>query len=776
MHGVDGLSAADVKARTAAGLTNTRRVTTSRSTAEIVRANLLTRFNLMLGFLFVVVLVARSPVDGLFGIVVVTNAVIGITQEMRAKKKLDELSFAHAPVSRVVRDGTVVTIETAGIVLDDLVLLRAGDVVPADGSVVVSDNLEVNESNLTGESDPVARHAGEPMLSGTHVTAGSGSFVATTVGESATVNRLTTEARAHRRTTSEIEHSLNRILVWVTWIALLAVPLQVLSLVRTRDHGTLRKDTLASVSGLVGIIPEGLVLLSTLTFLSAAVTLGRRNVLVQELPAVEVLARVTVVCLDKTGTLTTGEIEYESCEFLVPDLRAEVCEALTLLSGDADANSTMRAVARAHPGPPRWAAQDSIPFDSTRKWKAVDCGSDGAWFLGAPEILSPDDQLLTDRVGDMARSGLRVLLLCRSATWPVSRTLPDDLRAVAIVSLRERTRPHVRETLAHFAAQGVRIIVMSGDNPHTVEAIARDAGLAHTGAVDARLVGNDEMAAAVRTAHVFGRVTPEQKRDMVRALQADGHVVAMTGDGVNDVLALKHADLGIAMGAAVPATRAIAQCVLLDDSFDSLPAVLAEGRRVIGNVERVAQLFMAKNSMSFVAIVCGAALGWAFPIQPRQMTLLSSVTVGVPAFFLALGANNRRFTPGFLRRIVTRSWPVGAVIGVSVVASHHLSGDSTGTAASLTAFVCFLALLAGAATPLRGWRIVLVVSAAVVSALCFLVPPVSGVFGFDATMRDRMIALVASLPACAVIIATGVAARHRSGASAWCVAPSRVSG
>ena len=743
-----GLTAGEVADRVAARQTNRFRPPPSRTFSHIIRSNVFTRFNLLLGGLCAVVLFARSPVDALFGLVIVTNALIGVVQETRAKRTLDALAFLHQSTSKVMRAGGIQSLRTEDVVLDDIVVLTPGDEIPADGVVIESNRLEVDESNLTGESAPVAKGAGDRVLSGCFVTSGNGCFRATTVGEHSHANTLTAEARVFRRATSEIQKGLDTVLRWVGWVIVASVPLQIVAVSRN-DGESLRSGVLRGVAGLVGVVPEGLVLLSTLAFFTAALTLSGHNVLVQELGAVEGLARVDVVCIDKTGTLTTGQIGFGSCEVLPNHADGDVAAALAALADDVDRNATLQAVHGAFPDAPGWNVTVRIPFDSARKWKAASFEGHDTWYLGAPDVLAGGSSVLMARVVELAVAGNRVLLLCRSQQVPDATNLPLDLEPAAVVVLREQVRNDAHDTLRYFADQGVRVIVLSGDNPVTVGAVAHDLGIDTEFVVDALALGNDraDIAAAMEGSSVFGRVTPAQKRTMVQVLQQHGHVVAMTGDGVNDSLALKSSDVGIAMGNATPATKAVAQFVLLDSAFASLPLILGEGRRVIANVERVAQLFLAKNAMSFLAIVVGAFSASRFPVFPRQMTLLSVLTIGIPAFFLALAPNTRRFIPGFLGRIVSRSVPLGAVIGLCVVCADRVSGDSTGTAATLTALMCFFALLHVVATPLTVGRFALIVSLATVAALCVALPPLQDFMGLHTSVHTVVVSLFCAVPA-----------------------------
>lgn len=728
-----GLSSAEVAERIAAGQTNVAETKTSRSFSEIFRANVFTRFNAVLGALFVVVIFAGSIADGLFGFPLIANSAIGIIQEWIAKRKLDRLAFMHAPTATVVRDGKPIDVHTDEVVLGDLIVLRAGDQIPADGTVVDGTGLEVNEANLTGEMDAVPKDSGDQVMSGTIVTAGIGRFVAESVGTDAYVHRISAEAKVFTRASSEIQDSINRLLKYITWVLVVAAPLQVWSQFRLDDVDNWRDSAIRAVGGLVGLVPEGLVLLTTLAFLSAALKLTREQVLVQELPAVEGLARVNVVCIDKTGTITTGNIVFEGIEILGSTDEVTVRAALGALADDPAANNTLSTIGDAVHPPTDWIPGALVPFDSSRKWKANAYEGRGTWYLGAPEMLASNNAALLSRVAEHADTGRRVMLVAHSSITAPTTELPSDLSAVAIVMLREEVRDDAAETLAYFRQQGVRVIVISGDNPHTVGAIARTVGIEVNEPIDARTMGTtvEEITESLKRGNVFGRVTPEQKRTVVQALQEQGEVVAMTGDGVNDALALKRADIGIAMDNGAPATKAVAQLILLDGRFSHLPSVLAEGRRVIGNVERVANLFLAKNAMSLVAIVGAAVAGIQFPILPRHMTLLSTVTIGIPAFILALGPNPKRYVPGLLRRVLSFAVPAGAIAGVAVVTANAVSDDHSGTGATLAALMSFFAILFILSRPLKGWKMALLLSMIGLAVLAFMLPLGTDFFEFN---------------------------------------------
>lgn len=790
-----GLSAAQVDQRISRGLLNTTDKTSTRSVWQIVKVNVLTRFNAILGALFVLVLVAGSPVDGLFGVALIVNSAIGIVQEVLAKRKLDQLALLNSPITRVIRDGELSTIATGEVVLDDLIELRAGDQVPSDGALIYSSGLEIDESNLTGESDAVPKSVSDKVLSGTIVVAGAGRFHADAVGADAYANKIAAEARKFTKTRSEIQDSINTLLKYITWVIVIALPLQIWSQWRTvgqgRPWGEVWQDVIIrSAAGLVGLVPEGLVLLTSVAFLLAAVTLTKQQVLVQELPAVEGLARVDIVCLDKTGTLTVGDIIYEEIKHLAPPADDEFTfAALGAFSDDPNANASLAAIAAKLDPPQGWVRTETIAFNSARKWSAASFEGKGSWVIGAPDVLLKPDDDIRGQVDEIASTGRRVLIFGHSQSPLSGQELPAGLRWMALVVLGEQVRPDAAETLKFFADQGVSIKVISGDNPSTVAAIARRVGLTFDQPVDARTIGDtaEELREIAEKTVVFGRVSPEQKRALVGALQLNGHVVAMTGDGVNDALALKDADIGVAMGNGAQATKAVAQLVLLDGKFSHLPSVLAEGRRVIGNVERVANLFVAKNVMSLIAIISAAVLFLPFPFLPRHLTLVSTLTIGIPAFFLALGPNKRRYTPGFLKRVLRFAVPAGAIAGVAVIVSYLVAHRSIaaeydrlcdgpfakgaempavcqqpGTVATMALLMVFFWILVVLARPFVMWKAALIASMVAIAVLVFLLPAGRNIFDFDMNFGQFVsAAIVGAVGAAAIEMVYRTSKDHR---------------
>ncbi len=740
-HRPDGLSTAEVAERVARGEVNDVPVRSSRSITEIVRANVLTRFNLIIGVLWVIMLFVAPIQDSLFGFVIVANTGIGIIQEWRAKRTLDSLAVIGEAKPTVRRDGVAAEISTSEIVLGDLVELGPGDKVVVDGTVAEADSLEIDESLLTGEADPVLKRAGDPVMSGSFVVAGGGAFTATKVGREAYAAQLAEEASRFTLVHSELRSGISTILKYVTWMMVPTAIGLIISQLVVKDNNF--KDSVArTVGGIVPMIPEGLVLLTSVAFAIGVVRLGRKQCLVQELPAIEGLARVDVVCLDKTGTLTEGGMDVTEVRPLNGSDEAYVKEVLrTFGASDPRPNASLQAIIDAYPAGEEaaWTVTDAMPFSSARKYSGAAFteadGTASAWLLGAPDVLLSEGDATLAEIEQLNEQGLRVLLL--------ARVQGDDLDApgaaagaapTALVVLEQRLRPDAGDTLAYFADQNVATKVISGDNAVSVGAVAGKLGLAGAeNTLDARRLPTDpdEMATAMEQNAVFGRVTPQQKRDMVAALQSRGHTVAMTGDGVNDVLALKDADIGVSMGSGSEATRAVAQIVLLNNSFATLPSVVAEGRRVIGNITRVATLFLTKTVYSVLLAILVVCTQVEYPFLPRHLTLLATLTIGVPAFFLALAPNKERAQPHFVRRVMRYAIPSGVIAAAAtfttyLVARHHYTGegalDAETSAATLTLFLVAMWVLAIIARPYTWWRIGLVAAMGLGFLIVLVVP------------------------------------------------------
>ncbi|OBB61902.1 magnesium-transporting ATPase [Mycobacterium sp. 852013-51886_SCH5428379] len=756
---VTGLTDAQVAERVAAGQTNDVPTRAARSTGEIVRANIFTRINAILGVLFVIVLSTGSLINGAFGLLIIANSAIGIIQELRAKKTLDKLAIvgqAKPVVRRSTGTGTGSSstsqpLSPSQVVLDDIIELGPGDQIVVDGEVVEDANLEVDESLLTGEADPIAKDAGDHVMSGSFVVAGTGAYRATKVGREAYAAKLAEEASKFTLVKSELRNGINQILRFITYLLVPAGLLTIYTQLFTTESGW-QRAVLAMVGALVPMVPEGLVLMTSIAFAVGVVRLGRRKCLVNELPAIEGLARVDVVCADKTGTLTENGMRLADVRAITEDHVEDVLAAMA--ADDSRPNASMLAIAEAYPDPPGWTATATAPFKSATKWSGVSFGAHGNWVIGAPDVLLDPDSPVAGQAEEIGSQGLRVLLL-GSSDLPVDHPdAPGTVTPVALVVLEQRVRPDARGTLDYFASQHVSIKVISGDNAVSVSAVAGSLGL-HGECMDARNLPQavGELADTLETHTTFGRVRPDQKRAMVHALQSHGHTVAMTGDGVNDVLALKDADIGVAMGAGSPASRAVAQIVLLDNKFATLPYVVAEGRRVIGNIERVSNLFLTKTVYSvLLAVLVGlAGLGsklfgtdpLLFPFQPIHVTIAAWFTIGIPAFILSLAPNHERARPGFVRRVMTAALPSGVVVGTATFVSYLVAYQGraateteqvqASTAALITLLVSAVWVLAVVARPYEWWRIALVAGSALAYLVIFSLPLAQELFILDPT-------------------------------------------
>ncbi|WP_421779252.1 HAD-IC family P-type ATPase [Gardnerella sp. DNF01144] len=813
-----GLTQSEVFDAVNRGFVNVTNNRTSRSVLSIVRANVFTLFNAIIFAAMVVVLATGSWKDAVFGFVILINTGIGVVTELRAKRTLDRLSILVASKSIVRREGKNVYVDHSGIVLGDLLWVRSGDQVPADANVVKSWGLEMDESMLTGESVTVRKAADDFVYSGSTAVSGIALMRVTAVGDNSYASKLAAQAKVYTKTISDLSRGINTILKWMTIVVVPLCVLLVWSQINkvggfavALQTGQWKSAVVSAVAGVVGMIPEGLVLLTSLNFAVAAMRLARKKTLVQELESVETLARVDCLNLDKTGTITDGGIAFVGVDLIGGDSNRLVNQALFDLSNEENPNATGSAIMEGLKNQGVSSASSvsaRLPFSSARKWSAIRYAlKDGrfeTWYMGAPEVLataicarkssvvssdlqgsiapavaeggisdsavsgdSPFDNChLTDsfkqilnRVNEYAQQSNRVLLLAvaysdsgdsNNATFSSSPVVSTSARPVALVRCSEKIRDDARQTLDWFRQQGVRCRVISGDNPTTVASVAEKVGLTGDSkpvSMDARQLPKDinQLAEVLENVDVLGRVLPDQKKAIVQALHSKGHVVAMTGDGVNDTLALKEADLGVAMGNAAPAAKAVAQVVLVDSRFSHLPDVVARGRQVMANMERVAGLFLVKTVYSALISAGVVLLGLNFPYLPRHITYIGSLTIGIPAFLLALAPNTRRYVPGFLHRVVRFALPNGIAVAVSVlvvsifaplmlargldssnvnasrliVESVHAVGV-TRTICAVTVFVLGVAVLATVSKPLISWRGIMV--------LCFAAAGVIGAF------------------------------------------------
>jgi cation-transporting ATPase E len=748
-----GLSDAEVAQRVAAGQTNDVPTRAARTTGEIIRANVFTRINGILGVLFLIVLSTGSIINGAFGLLIIANSAVGMIQELRAKRTLDNLAIIGQAKPMVRRRSGTRALAPSEVVLDDIIELGPGDQIVVDGEVVEAANLEIDESLLTGEADPIPKEPGDQVMSGSFVVAGSGAYRATKVGREAYAAKLAEEASKFTLVKSDLRNGINTILRFITYLLIPAGLLTIYTQLFTTDADW-RRAVLAMVGALVPMVPEGLVLMTSIAFAVGVIRLGRRQCLVNELPAIEGLARVDVVCADKTGTLTENGMRVAELRHLTESGDRSRVEAVlaSLAADDPRPNASMQAIAEAYPDPPGWAATAIAPFKSALKWSGVSYGEHGNWVIGAPDVLLDPASPAARQAEEIGSRGLRVLLL-GSSDLPVDHPqAPGAVTPVALVVLEQRIRSDARDTLEYFASQQVSIKVISGDNAASVGAVSESLGLEGE-AIDARRLPEDpdELADTLQRYTTFGRVRPDQKRSMVHALQSRGHTVAMTGDGVNDVLALKDADIGVAMGSGSPATRAVAQIVLLDNKFATLPHVVAEGRRVIGNIERVSNLFLTKTVYSVLLAVLVGLGGLAsvffeadpllFPFQPIHVTIAAWFTIGIPAFILSLAPNTERAKPHFVRRVMTSALPSGITIGIATFTSYLIAYQGreatavqqtqASTAALITLLVAALWVLAVVARPYQWWRVALVLVSMLAYVVIFAIPLARDVFMLD---------------------------------------------
>ena len=753
-----GLTDAEVAQRVADGKTNDVPTRAARSVSDIVRANVFTRINAILGVLLVIVLSTGSVINGSFGLLIIANSAIGIIQELRAKQTLDKLAIVGQAKPLVRRQSGTKALLPSEVVLDDVIEIGPGDQIVVDGEVLEENNLEVDESLLTGEADPIAKDAGDNVMSGSFVVAGSGAYRATKVGREAYAAKLAEEASKFTLVNSELRSGINKILQFITYLLIPAGLLIIYTQLFTTDAGW-RESVLRMVGALVPMVPEGLVLMTSIAFAVGVVRLGRRQCLVNELPAIEGLARVDVVCADKTGTLTESGMRVSD---LKPLSEAAVGDILAqLASDDARPNASMQAIAEAYKMPPGWTASATAPFKSATKWSGASYGEHGNWVIGAPDVLLEPGSPVAEEAERIGSLGLRVLLL-GSSDLPVDHPYaPGTVTPVALVVLEQRIRPDARDTLDYFASQKVSIKVISGDNAVSVGAVAGSLGLEGE-TMDARQLPDqpDKLADTLEEYTTFGRVRPDQKRAMVHALQSRGHTVAMTGDGVNDVLALKYADIGVAMGSGSSASRAVAQIVLLDNKFATLPYVVGEGRRVIGNIERVSNLFLTKTVYSVLLAVLVGLAGLAskifgsdpllFPFQPIHVTIAAWFTIGIPAFILSLAPNDERAHPDFVRRVMTSALPSGLVVGIATFTSYlaayqgraatETQQTQASTAALITLLVTAVWVLAVVARPYQWWRVALVTVSGLAYVVIFSIP-----FAQKSFMLDPSNAVITSM-------------------------------
>ena len=732
MHANDvplhGLTQEEVRAHREQGRTNTMPRRTEGGVADILRRNVLTLFNLLNLCLAGLLLWVGSHRDMLFLGVVLSNTLIGTIQELRAKRTHDRLQLLSEGRVRVMRDGVECRLSPQELVLDDVVLLSRGDQIPADATVL-SGAGEADESLLTGESAPVSKAAGDTLYSGSFLVSGSVAARLTAVGADSYAGQLQLSARRVKRAQSELMRDMRRI---IRWVSVLIVPIGAAMFSRqyaSVDLG-LRDAVAGTVASMLGMIPEGLILLTSVSLAAGVVALGRRNALVNELFGIETLARTDVVCMDKTGTLTSGEMVLDRTLALNGVPPEEIAAYMAaLLRASADETPTVRALAEAFPALNAPEIAQAVPFSSARKWSAAQAEGLGSVVLGAPERLLKGEALKQAQA--LAAQGLRVLaLLCAPAPL-CGEALPEGLVPAALLCLRDALRPNVQKTVRYFGEQGVTLKVISGDSPLTVSHAAAAAGVPGADRmVDLSTIeGEKDYTALSRHYTIFGRVSPQDKQGLIEALRKDGHGVAMVGDGVNDIPALKAADCSIAMAGGSDAACRVAQITLLDADFDVMPRIVLEGRRVINNITRAASLFLVKNIFSLLLSVLLLIFPFAYPFAPIQLTLVSSLTIGIPSFVLALQPSRDRVSGSFLRNVIMRALPGGVCTAALIIPLMAFSDglgfsqDVISTLSTLIAGYSGLVVLFLTCLPLNALRGGLVAAMAVLFAGAVLLLP-----------------------------------------------------
>ena len=676
---LQGLTQLEVKRRIDAGKTNHFKAKTGSSNWEIFRRNVFNSFNVLNFAIFVALIAVQAWSNLFFFGIIVLNAFTGMMTELRARRMIDKLNLMNKDQIRVVRDGQLVSIDPKDIVLDDIMLLSAGEQVPSD-AVVVDGMAELNEAMLTGESDHILKKDGKELLSGSYLVSGQVYAKVINVAEDNYANKLMLEAKTHKPIVSRILYNMDKIAKFTGKIAIpfgLALFFQAYLIKQL----SLQESVVTSSTALLGMLPKGIALLTITSLLTAVVKLGMKNILVQEMYSVETLARVDVLCLDKTGTITQGKMTVKGLELLSERFTKEELERLlaAYMQHNKDKNATAQAIRNAYEGlEHHYQVGDVIPFSSDRKWGAVSINGLGTLFLGAPEMLLKENPKAVDKA--QAR-GSRVLILAWSQSGVATETmiLPNDVEALTLLEIADPIREDAAETLEYLRSQEVTLKIISGDNPVTVSHIAHQAGFAdYQSYIDCSKVSDEELKALAEDTAIFGRVSPHQKKLLIQTLNANGHTTAMTGDGVNDILALREADCSIVMAEGDPATRQIANLVLMDSEFKDIPEILFEGRRVVNNIAHIAPIFLIKTVYSFLlGLICIASIVFGkaeyllvFPFIQVQMTLAGQFIEGFPPFILTFERNIRPVEKHFLRRSLQLSIPNALMLVICVLIFH----------------------------------------------------------------------------------------------------------
>lgn len=695
----NGLTAAEVNARIEAGKINIADDSSDRTTGKIIRDNLLTYFNLIFLVITVLLCIAGAFRDLTFLPIIIGNILIGIVQELRAKKTLDKMKILNAGHAVVIRDGKRQKVTAEELVIDDLVWLSSGDAICAD-SVVVSGEITVNESMLTGEADGIVKKENEELLSGSFVVSGEGYARLTRVGNDSYISKLTNEAKALKKgEESEMIRSIN---MFVKVIGIIIIPMSVILFVQAFvfRNASFRTSITSMVASIIGLIPEGLYLLTTLALAVSMMKLAKDKVLLHDMKSIESLARVDVLCVDKTGTITKPEMtvtEIVSCDDSMNEVFTDY--VMSSIDNNATAVALKKYLNDNNVMNGKRTASKVYPFNSTVKYGAMAFNGD-YYVLGAPEfIIKTGFNNLKDDISQYTTKGYRVIVLAKAESLTRDGVIDGEILPLGFVVLANEIRDNAVETFTYFKEQGVAIKVISGDNPATVSEVARQAGIENAEKyVDAStLTDNLMISEAIAKYTVFGRVTPKQKQQFVKALKMQGHTVAMTGDGVNDILALKDADCSVAMASGSEATAQAAQIVLLDSDFSRMPEIVLEGRRVVNNVQRSASLFLVKNIFSLLLTIFSTVLMISYPLMPSQVSLISMFTIGIPGFLLALEPNKSRIKGHFLGNVLLKALPAGLTdffaVSALVICGHVFNIPSTDIATASTLLIAVVGFM-----------------------------------------------------------------------------------
>ena len=663
-----GLSSREVKERIEKNLINHDTSVKTKTITQIIEENVFTLFNLLNLLLALAIIFVESYKNLLFLGVVISNIIISTVQEIQAKRTIDKLSLISATKVNVIRNGETKKLNINEIVLDDVIKLSIGNQVVTD-SIILEGECEVNEAFITGESEPVFKKEGDMILSGSFIVGGKITAKVEHIGLDNYTSSITSGAGYVKKVNSEILKSLKKV---IKYISIIIIPVSFLLFYNQINIGgnTFQNAVINTVAALIGMIPEGLILLTSTVFAVSVLRLSKYNVLVQELYCTETLARVDVLCLDKTGTITEGSMEVVDIVLLGKQTEKEVNDALCALCKNLnDDNATFKAINKLFNLDINWEANKIIPFSSQRKWSGINFESKGSYIMGSPEFILGNDIDMVKNEIDTYLVDNRVILLGHSNYDFNSKLLPKNIKPIALILIRDKVRKEAKKTLEYFKEQGVSIKIISGDNMLTVSNIAKRVGLDNSDkCIDAStLITYDDIKIAVEKYTIFGRVSPFQKKQIISALKENGHTVAMTGDGVNDCLALKEADCSISMSSGSDAARNVSELVLLDSNFDSLPKIVAEGRRTINNIQRSATLFLVKTIYATLLALIFLFVDMSYPFQPIQLTLTSVVTIGIPSFILALEPNKELVKGNFLINVISKAIPTAFTIVMNII-------------------------------------------------------------------------------------------------------------